>query len=354
MKPIRVLVIDDSAFMRRMISDIIGSDDRLELVGTARNGNDGIKKIKHLSPDVVTLDVEMPIMDGITTLQKIMEERPLPVVMVSSVTAAGTDKTIQAISNGAVDFITKPSGAISLDITRIKREIIRKVVTAAHAVLPKRESKTQHPIRAQQIEKPLRPHAKTVVAIGSSTGGPKALQQILTELPADFPAPILIVQHMPAGFTKSLATRLNALAGIHVREAVHGEIIQPETAYIAPGNFHMKIRKAGTALAIELTQENELFGHRPAVDVLFESLALQDNVNKIAVVLTGMGHDGSQGIIQLKQRDKNTIVIAEAEESSIVYGMPKSAVKTNCVNYIRHLHKIGDTIAQFAESLRGK
>ncbi|MGY0691578.1 protein-glutamate methylesterase/protein-glutamine glutaminase [Virgibacillus sp. FSP13] len=353
MNPIRVLVIDDSAFMRKMIADIITSDNRLDVVGTARNGEDGINKIKALSPDVVTLDVEMPIMDGITALKEIMKQTPLPVVMVSSITKEGTAKTVEAISNGAVDFITKPSGSISLDITKVKHAIINKVVTAAHAQMPKKTGTVTGTIQQMRTDRVTQQHAKTVVAIGTSTGGPRALQRVLTDLPYEFQAPILIVQHMPAGFTKSLAERLNTLVGIHVKEAVHGEILQQHTAYIAPGNFHMKIRQVGTSHAIELTREDELNGHRPAVDVLFKSLATINNVNKIAVVLTGMGHDGSEGVKQLKEMDKQTIVIAEAEESSIVYGMPKSAIKTNCVNHITHLHQVGDTITQLVKSSGG-
>ncbi|WP_106497606.1 protein-glutamate methylesterase/protein-glutamine glutaminase [Lentibacillus sp. Marseille-P4043] len=353
MKPIRVLVIDDSAFMRKMIADIINSDSRLDVVGTARNGEDGINKIKALSPDVITLDVEMPIMDGITALKMIMSQTPLPVVMVSSITKEGTTKTVEAISNGAVDFITKPSGSISLDITKVKQEIINKVVTAAHAQMSKKTGTVTDSVQQTRTDRITQQHAKTVVAIGTSTGGPRALQRVLTDLPSDIQAPILIVQHMPAGFTKSLAERLNTLAGIHVKEATHGEILQQHTAYIAPGDFHMKIRQVGTSLAIELTQEDGLNGHRPAVDVLFKSLATINNVNKIAVVLTGMGHDGSEGVKQLKEMDKQTIVIAEAEESSIVYGMPKSAIKTNCVNHITHLHQVGDTITQLVKSSGG-
>ncbi|MEN1966855.1 CheB methylesterase domain-containing protein [Lentibacillus sp. N15] len=195
--------------------------------------------------------------------------------------------------------------------------------------------------------------AKTFVAVGTSTGGPRALEKMLTDLPPNFQASLLIVQHMPAGFTKSLAERLNRLTRLHVKEAVHGEVIHPSTAYIAPGNFHMKIQRAGAGYVIELTKEKERNGHRPAVDVLFESLAVLDNVNKIAVILTGMGHDGSQGIIQLKTKDVNTIVIAEAEASAIVYGMPKAALGTNFVDHIRHLHKIGETINGLVNSSRG-
>ncbi|WP_010093401.1 protein-glutamate methylesterase/protein-glutamine glutaminase [Ornithinibacillus scapharcae] len=342
MSPIRVIVVDDSAFMRKMITDILESDNRIQVIATARNGADGLKKIKELSPDVVTLDVEMPIMDGMTALAHIMEDNPLPVVMLSSLTKEGTTNTLQAITTGAVDFIAKPSGSISLDIANIKQEIIEKVLAAAQVDVTKS-------IQTDEDDKPkLVPtrqlYAKTIVLVGASTGGPRALQRLILDLPEDFSNPVLIVQHMPAGFTKSLADRLNNLSGLHIKEAKHGEIIQDRTVYIAPGNFHMKIRKVGTVHAIELTQEDERAGHRPAVDVLFESAATINRVNKVAVVLTGMGSDGSKGIEQLKRNDPETIVLAESEESAVIYGMPKAAIKTNAVNYIVHLHKMGEMI----------
>lgn len=351
MTPIRVLIVEDSAFMRKMITEILSNDHRIQVLGTARNGEDGLKKIKLLSPDVVTLDVEMPIMDGITTLEKIMETDPLPVVMLSSLTGKGAAKTIQAMSIGAVDFITKPSGSISLNIEEIKEEIISKVVIASQTSLKKVESignNTFKKISDQKDNtvKTVIPHRykDTIVVIGTSTGGPRALQQTLTALPKNFPAPILIVQHMPPNFTKSLADRLNTLSKIDVKEATHGEVIQKGVAYIAPGDFHMCIRKVGRAFAIELTKDPQRNGHRPAVDTLFDSLAQVKQVNKIAVVLTGMGRDGAMGVKKIKEDDKEAIAIAESKDSSIVYGMPAAAVETECVNFVVHLNKIGITI----------
>lgn len=351
MTPIRVLIIEDSAFMRKMISEILSSDERIHVLGTARNGEDGLKKIKLLSPDVVTLDVEMPIMDGITTLENIIETNPLPVVMLSSLTSKGATQTIQAMSIGAVDFIAKPSGAISLNIDEIKDEIISKVVMASQTKIKKVKSignntSFKKSFTDDQSNKTIskQRYNDTFVVIGTSTGGPRALQQVLTALPKDFPAPILIVQHMPPNFTKSLAERLNSLAKIKVKEATHGEMIQKGVAYIAPGDFHMLVRKVGRIYAIELTKDKHRNGHRPAVDMLFESLSNVMNVNKLAVVLTGMGKDGAVGIEKIKQRDQQAIVIAESEESSIVYGMPAAAVATKCVNSIVHLNEVGTTI----------
>jgi len=344
MQKIRVVVIDDSAFMRKMISDILNSDSRIEVIATARNGQDGVKKIKDLSPDAVTLDVNMPIMNGIDALQQIMETCPVPVVMLSSDTQEGATKTIQAISNGAVDFITKPSGAISLDIQKITQEIISKVLAASQVNLK------QEPILKKPVENVTISSSKnfdrTLVAIGTSTGGPRALQTVMTSLPKNFTAPILIVQHMPPGFTKSLADRLNTVSPIHVKEAVHGEIIKERTAYIAPGDYHMTIKKVGRSLAICLTEDPPVKGHRPSVDVMFSSVATVQQYNKIAVVLTGMGNDGSAGLIKIKNVDREAVIIAESDETAIVYGMPKAAAQTEKINYIVPLYEVSNMLAK--------
>lgn len=340
MKQIRALVIDDSAFMRKMLSDILESDHRIKVVGTARNGEDGLRKIKALSPDVVTLDIEMPVMDGLTTLQKIMESKPTPVVMISSLTQKGAVQTFQAISMGAIDFITKPSGSISLDIDKVKDEIISKVVVASEVRLDNHSSQRQHrPVLRKTL-----PYHRSIVSIGTSTGGPKALQQVLKDLPKDFPAPILIVQHMPPKFTKSLADRLNDISEITVKEASHGDILKNGMAYVAPGDYHMRVKQMATSLAIELSQDAPVHGHRPAVDVLFESLADIKNTNKIAVILTGMGRDGSKGIRAIKQKDETAYVIAESKESCIVYGMPGAAVATGLVDQIVHLEEVSQNL----------
>jgi len=347
MEPIRVLIIEDSAFMRKMISEILMTNEQIQVVGTARNGEDGLKKIKSLSPDVITLDIEMPVMDGITTLENIMKTDPIPVVMLSSLTSKGAEQTVLAISIGAVDFIAKPSGSISLDIEVMKDEIISKVIMASKTKLKKNQTVSD------QSFQPISPqrYSESIVTIGTSTGGPRALQQVLTSLPADFPAPILIVQHMPPNFTKSLADRLDTLCQITVKEAVHGEVIKKGVAYIAPGDFHMKVRKVGTSLAVELTKDPLRNGHRPSVNVLFDSISELTRINKVCAVLTGMGKDGAEGIEQIKLRDEEAFVIAEAEESSIVYGMPAAAVATECVNQVVHLKKVGETINRLVNRL---
>src|SRR5699024_8836797 len=269
MEPVRVLVIEDSAFKRKMIVEILESDPRITVLGTARNGKEGFKKITQLSPDVVTLDVEMPIMDGMTTLEKIMQTNPLPVVMLASRTAKESSIMIQAISKGAVDFITKPSGSISLDIHEIREAIVEQVIIASKANLATHNLPKSIPTPHMDRKK----YEDTIVAIGASTGGPRALQKILAGLPSNFPAPILIVQHMPANFTKSLAERLNSLSAISIKEATDGEKINQGVAYIAPGGFHMKVKHTNGSLFIQLTKVPENSIYRPSIDVLLDSVA---------------------------------------------------------------------------------
>ncbi|MBP1968081.1 two-component system chemotaxis response regulator CheB [Virgibacillus natechei] len=350
---IRVIVIDDSAFMRKIISDILESENRIKVIATARNGEIGIQKIKELVPDVVTMDIHMPVMDGITALQQIMHRNPLPVIMLSSSTKDGTDRTVQAMSNGAVDFIMKPSGSISLDIESSAQEIITKVINAAEAKV-NHSSQLNEGQASQNTARKKQPFEKTIVSIGTSTGGPRALQQVLMDIPNDFLPPILIVQHMPEKFTKSLAERLDTLTNMHVKEAVHGETIKDRTAYIAPGGLHMKAKKTGNKFVIELINDALLYRHQPSVDVLFKSVANLQQVNKFAVILTGMGNDGAEGIKRLKEADENAVVIAESEETSIVYGMPNAAVKTNCVDHVLPLNQIGLSIANLVRSSKGR
>lgn len=344
MNPIRVLVIDDSAFMRKMLTDILEGDPRVIVVGTARNGEDGISKVKELAPDVVTMDVNMPVLDGITALEEIMRTTPVPVIMLSSEVRSGTENTIRAIENGAVDFIMKPSGEISLDIESIKEEIISKVIAAKDATLQSPQSKmNKRFVNPDRLTIQSSPNITkdAFVVIGTSTGGPRALQRILKDLPADYPMPILIVQHMPPHFTKSLADRLDALSGIHVKEAVNGEFIRAGTAYIAPGDFHMTVVKAGTSYVIKLNKEQPINNHRPSVDALFDSVATLNRTCKIAIVLTGMGSDGAEGIRSIKRMDKDAITISESEETAVIYGMPKAAKETEFVDEVMPLNQIG-------------
>jgi two-component system, chemotaxis family, protein-glutamate methylesterase/glutaminase len=351
-----VLVVDDSAFMRKMIADILQQDSSISVIGTARNGKDAIEKARELQPNVITMDIEMPLMNGLEALKIIMDTNPLPVIMLSSMTKSGAESTIQALDLGAVDFITKPSGAISLDIETIKEEIINKVKHAAIANIESITNKAvEHSINFP-IEQPTTPitngnykRRKKIVAIGVSTGGPRALQKLLPKLPQNFPAPIVIVQHMPQGFTKSLAERLNKLCNITVKEAENGEFLRNGTAYIAPGNYHFMVKKLGTALTAYLEQSEPLGGHRPAVNKLFYSIASITNFQKIAVVLTGMGQDGALGVKALREQDSSTTVLVESEESSVIFGMPKAVMNLNKVDYVVHIEEMGQTLCKVME-----
>lgn len=347
----RVLVVDDSAFMRKVISDIINTDPSLEVVGKARDGADAIKKIKELKPDVVTMDIEMPGMDGLSALVKIMKECPVPIIMLSSLTKIGAEQTVKALSLGAVDFIPKPSGQISLDIDKVKDEIIGKIKIVAgtkkklqnfNNISQYVEDKATKGDKFVDSKKPL----ENIVVIGTSTGGPKALHQVIPNLPSSINAAILIVQHMPPGFTKSLAERLDAISEIKVKEAENNELILPGCAYIAPGDYHLTVDTkhfAGTKqLYISLDQTPPYGGHRPSVDVLFNSVADKFWSRVIGVIMTGMGRDGADGLATIK--DQGGFTIAEDKSTCIVYGMPRAAVQTGKVDKVVPLANISEEI----------
>lgn len=359
MNQINVLVVDDSAFMRKLISDFLSENSLIKVIGTARNGEDGLKKVRELKPDVVTMDVEMPLLNGLDALKQIMEEQPVPVIMLSSTTKEGAENTVIAMENGAFDFIAKPSGAISLDLHKIKEELVNKVILASKIgrkqlinLAPNRNFSTKYKERYSKIEPRDPPilvnskpdhYLKKIICIGTSTGGPRALQKVLTKLPSNIDAEILIVQHMPAGFTKSLADRLNSLCNISVKEAIDGETVEKGTAYIAPGGLHLKVRQSGRDLIIQLDKSEARSGHRPSVDVLFESVSEINEYKKIAVIMTGMGSDGTKGLITMKKSGAVT-AIAESQETSIVFGMPKAAISTRLVDEIQDVEKIADCI----------
>ncbi|MGD7048313.1 chemotaxis response regulator protein-glutamate methylesterase [Rossellomorea marisflavi] len=343
---INVLVVDDSAFMRKLISDYLRSESSIEVIGTARNGEDAIKKIKRLRPDVVTMDIEMPVMNGLEALKVIMDEHPVPVVMLSSTTKEGADETVKAMSIGAVDFLAKPSGTISLDLYKVQSDIVSKVIEASKVNIGKLvpEKSRISPVEGPKLKGLSAKNA--LIAIGTSTGGPRALQKVLGELPRAIPAPIVIVQHMPPGFTKSLATRLDGLSDITIKEAEQGEKLKKGTAYIAPGGQHLKIVSKGDDLFAHLDGGEPVNGHRPSVDVLFGSIADLGHQNTIAVIMTGMGSDGTKGLASLKRMGRAR-VIAEAEETCIVYGMPKAAVAGGYVDQSVELGEISHSILNY-------
>ena len=342
MAKIKVLIVDDSAFMRKILSDILSETSTIEVVGTAINGEDALLKIKTLKPDLVTLDVEMPVMDGITALKEIVKNHSIPVVMLSSLTQSGADLTLEALEIGAVDFITKPTSIFKINTDEIKNELIGKIIEASRVKIARisRETiRTVAPIKTTKRSTRL----NKIIAIGTSTGGPRALQSVVPLLPGDIDAAVLIVQHMPVGFTKSLADRLNGMSSIEIKEAEHGDILKPGCGYLAPGGHQMEIVKKGSDYMIQLDDSRLVSGHRPSVDAMLHSIVDQDIKNTIGVIMTGMGADGKEGLIKLKENGKVKI-IAQDEESCVVYGMPGSAVKANVVDVIVPLNKITNEI----------
>jgi two-component system chemotaxis response regulator CheB len=343
MSKITVLVVDDSAFMRKLITDFLEESGFIEVVATARNGQDALSKIGQFNPDIITLDIEMPGLNGLQTLKRIMEEFPRPVIMLSSTTQEGADHTIQSLQLGAIDFIAKPSGAISLDLHKMKQELLQKVQVASHSRVRKIINANIDTIKHKK--KPItetKRYRQHIVCMGTSTGGPRALQQVLPKLPKDLEAPVFIVQHMPEGFTASLAARLHSLSAVNVKEAEDGELALNGTAYIAPGGFHMKIEKAKNGLIIKLNKEYPRNSHRPSVDTMFESISRLENIH----IMTGMGADGTEGLKKLKQSG-DLHAISESEKTSIVFGMPKMAYQTKAIDAVEDVQDIAASILKF-------
>jgi len=350
MPRIKVLVVDDSAFMRKIISNILAGSPDIEVMGTAKNGQEAIEKVTHLRPDVVTMDIEMPVLDGLQALGYIMSECPTRVIMLTGAESEHGDLTMTAFQYGAIDFIQKPSGNISLDMEKIRDDLIKKVLAAARVEVHKLGFIEEKVIKKEKIVSPVRTKVKKIIIIGSSTGGPRALQQVIPLLPSTLQAPVLVVQHMPAGFTKSLAERLNSQSMMKVREAVEGDIIQTGTVLIAPGDFHMIIKQqridGELREVIGLTKGEKVQGVRPSVNVLLESAASIYGPNSVGVILTGMGSDGSDGIRKLKLAGGK--VIAEDESTCVVYGMPRSVIEQNLADYVLPIHKIAQSIAEIS------
>jgi two-component system chemotaxis response regulator CheB len=333
--PVRVLIVDDSAVMRKLLSDILQGALGIEVVGTARNGGDALTKVNSLNPDVVTMDIEMPKMDGLTALTHIMAEKPLPVIMVSAMDKRQADITMKALDLGAVDFISKTSGTLSLDMEKSSRTLISKVKMAARIKVRKRNAIKISPV---SIPKFLSKNGDTVVTIGASTGGPRAIPEVLSRLPRDLPAGVLIVQHMPEGFTKSFAERLNWYTSLEVKEAEEGDQVEPGMVLVAPGNLHMEV----DGKKVHLNDGPQVNNVRPSVDVLMKSAASSYGPRCTGVLLTGMGNDGAEGMKAIKKSGGKTI--AQDKETCVVYGMPKSAVELRIVDKIAPLSKIAKNI----------
>lgn len=347
--PVKVMVVDDSAFMRFAITQHLNEHSEIRVVGSAHNGKEALRLIPELQPDVITLDVEMPQMDGLTTLRRIMADFPRPVIMFSSLTREGTAETIQALMLGAVDFIAKPTNQI--DIRRAMAEMIAKIMCAAKAKV--KPASILQGIRlpfpqADLPPKQIRPYQKKtpVILIGSSTGGPGALNEIIPALPFNLPSPVLIVQHMPAGFTRSLSERLNSISPLKVKEAEHGEALMVGQVLVAPGGFHMTLDEEER---ISLNQKAAVHGVRPAVDVTLTSLVQRFGKNIIAVILTGMGSDGAHGASLL--HSDGGYVIAEHESTCVVWGMPRSVMEAGAASAILPRHQIAAAVEQMAQKM---
>ncbi len=322
MKKIRVLCVDDSALVRGLMTEIINSHDDMEVVAVAPDPLVARELIKQHNPDVLTLDVEMPRMDGLDFLEKLMRLRPMPVVMVSSLTERGGETTLRALELGAIDFVTKPKLGIRHGMLEYSELIADKIRAAARARLrvPAASSQAAPPAR---LRSPFASSEKLVI-VGASTGGTEAIREVLRPLPPDSPA-VLITQHMPAGFTRSFAQRLDALCAVTVREATHGERVLPGHVYLAPGgDTHMKLGRSGANYVIELEASEPVNRHRPSVDVLFHSAASAAGANAIGVILTGMGKDGAAGMLAMRQAGAHTL--AQDEASCVVFGMPREAI----------------------------
>lgn len=455
MTKISVLVVDDSSFMRRVLSDLISEDPAFQVIATASDGLEAVELAQQLNPDMITLDLEMPKLNGIDALQRILAIRQVPIIMLSAMTDNGARDTIKALQLGAFDFIRKPDGLVKLDIRQVGEQLHEKLRAAIELLsggsfrmlpgvidqeltfdiqaderavadrtsspltdriklpdhlmkkksapadrellndqaaqisghlaqlkqnlhkqlkksevepmkqapaLPKRSVGQGKPVLPAVVKpgdaggrvankRPGSTSFSHIIAIGTSTGGPRALHEVITSMPADFPAPIVIVQHMPPKFTHSLSQRLDSFSRIHVREAVDGEQLMSATAYIAPGGYHMTVHHEGDGYRVRLSEEAPVSGHRPSVDVLFESVAALDQLKRHAALMTGMGADGSKGMKVLKDSGALT-TIAESEETCVVYGMPRCAVELGAATDVLPLQRIAPAIIQAINIVR--
>jgi two-component system chemotaxis response regulator CheB len=343
-KPVRVLVVDDSALMRKLIPQMLQRDSSIQVVGTAVDGAFGLQKIAELKPDVVTLDLEMPRMGGMEMLRELTRTHRIPVLVVSAHSTEGATATFKALALGAFDFIAKPATAASAQMEEIAEELIRKIKAAAqnnsqHRPMQLPLQFSNAPVKAERtLPKP----ATRVVGIGISTGGPNALQYLLSQLPADFPASIVIVQHMPEGFTKMFARRLDECCSIVVKEAESGDLLLGGRALLCPGNRHMRVlRRQNRDIAV-LSDEPKVNGHRPSVDVLFRSLAKEFGPAGIALLMTGMGEDGADAMGEV--RAAGGLTIAQSAESCVVFGMPRAAIERGVVTRVVPLDALAHTL----------
>lgn len=344
--PIRVIVVDDSALVRKLLTAVLSGDPQIQVVDVAADPYEARAKIKQHNPDVITLDVEMPKMDGITFLRNLMRLRPMPVVMVSSLTEEGADVTMTALMIGAVDFVSKPKLGVAEGLTAMAEELRSKVKAAATArvryrdvsQLPSLSVKRAHAIEYKTTDR--------VIAIGASTGGTEAVAEVLARLPPDLPA-VLITQHIPEVFSTRFAQRLHANSALSVTEAKDGDAVLLGHAYVAPGDYHLRIVRSGAKYYCKVTREAPVNRHRPSVDVLFESVASEVGKSALGVILTGMGSDGAEGLLQMRNAGASTL--AQDRETSVVWGMPGEAVKRGAAEQTLPLERVADTIIAWAQ-----
>ena len=345
---IRVLIVDDSALMRQVLSTLLARDPSIEVVGVASDPYVARDKIRQLNPDVLTLDVEMPRMDGLAFLEKLMRARPMPVVMVSSLTEAGCATTLRALELGAVDFVTKPKLDLREQMPEVAQVVIEKIKAAAMARV--------RPLIASNgvAAPPVRPAAgallrstEQVVAVGASTGGTEALKEFLTALPADCPG-VLVVQHMPEKFTRAFADRLDTLCTVRVKEAEDGDRVLIGHVLIAPGGYHMSLTRAGATYLVRLDQDPPVNQHRPSVDVLFNSCSTTAGSNAIGIIMTGMGDDGARGLLAMRKAGARTL--AQDEATSVVFGMPKVALEMGGVERVLPLGQLAGAAVGLARA----
>ena len=352
LKKIKVLCVDDSALIRSLMTEIINSQPDMTVVATASDPLVARDLVKQHNPDVMTLDVEMPRMDGLECLAKLMRLRPMPVVMVSSLTERGSEAALRALELGAIDFVTKPRLGIRDGLLAYTDLIVGKIrIAAAARILPvKRAANGSSPSAiadAPMLHSPLVSTEKLII-IGASTGGTEAIRELLQPLPPDSPG-ILIAQHMPAGFTNSFAQRLTGLCRVAVTEAVHGERILPGHAYIAPGGFHLSLTRSGANYVAQVDQQPPVNRHRPSIDVLFDSAAKHAGKNAIGVILTGMGRDGAEGLLRMHQAGSYTL--AQDEASCVVFGMPREAIALGAASEVVPLSEMSQRVIAHLKSL---
>jgi len=347
---IRALIVDDSAFMRKSLSIMLSSDEDIEVVDTAKDGLDGLEKAKALKPDIITLDVEMPRMDGLTALKRIMAEAPTSVIMVSSITTEGAESTLTALELGAADFISKETSFVSVNIIKIKEDLINKIkAITKQSMLKQRLARIKGTASAETKPPPftrvraLPNFGYNSIALGISTGGPLSLQKVIPALSESINIPIFIVQHMPPKFTKSLADRLNGMSKLKVKEAEDKEVVSNGTVYIAPGGFHMKIKKGSPGSSvINISETPDSTLHRPSVDIMMDSVIELYGKKTLGVIMTGMGKDGINAISKLKSL--GGYCLAQDEASCVVYGMPKAVVEAGYADVVAPLDKIANII----------